>query len=61
MGIADVLAVRGGVGDGEMLAGEAIDVGKMKSSMFIASGSGLFDGSTDSRSFAIPEGALAVS
>ena len=41
-----------------MSAGDAIDVGNMKSSMFIASGSGVFEMSTDSRSFAMPEGAL---
>lgn len=41
-----------------MPAGDAIDVGNMKSSMFMASGSGVSERSTDSRSFAIPEGAL---
>ena len=41
-----------------MPAGDAIDVGNMKSSMFMASGSGVFDTSKDSRSLAIPEGAL---
>lgn len=41
-----------------MPAGDAIDVGKMKSSIFMASGSGVFETSTDSRSLAIPEGAL---
>ena len=41
-----------------MPAGDAIDVGNMKSSMFIASGSGVFETSIDSRSLAIPEGAL---
>ena len=41
-----------------MSAGDAIDVGNMKSSMFMASGSGVFELSTDSRSFAIPDGAL---
>ncbi len=41
-----------------MSAGDAIDAGNMKSSMFMASGSGVLEWSTDSRSFAIPEGAL---
>lgn len=41
-----------------MSVGDAIEVGNMKSSMFMASGSGVLDRSTDSRSFAIPEGAL---
>ena len=41
-----------------MLAGDAIDVGNMKSSMFMGSGSEVIVCSTDSRSFAIPEGAL---
>ena len=44
--------------EGDKPAGDAIEVGNMKSSMFMASGSGVFDRSTDSRSFAIPEGAL---
>lgn len=42
-----------------MPAGEAIEVGKMKSSIFMASGSGVWDDrSMDSRSFAMPDGAL---
>ena len=59
MGIAEALMVEeGGEDDGDMSAGDAIDVGNMKSSMFMASGSGVIERSTDSRSFAIPEGAL---
>ena len=41
-----------------MPAGDAIDAGNMKSSMFMGSGSEVLERSTDSRSFAIPEGAL---
>lgn len=59
MGIAEALIFEGGGGEeGETSAGVAIDVGNMKSSMFIASESGVFAKSTDSRSFAIPEGPL---
>ena len=59
MGMAEAVECKGGVGDDDMPAGEAMEVGNMKSSMFIASGSeGLFDMSTDWRSFAIPEGLL---
>ena len=59
MGIAEALILEeGGDDDGDMPAGDAIDVGNMKSSMFMASGSGVFERSTDSRSFAIPDGAL---
>lgn len=42
--------------DVERPAGEAMELGKMKSSMFIASESGVFERSTDLRSWAIPEG-----
>lgn len=42
-----------------MPAGEATEVGKMKSSIFMASGSGVSDArSMDSRSCAMPDGAL---
>ena len=59
IGIAEALTFEeGGEEVGEMPAGDAIDVGNIKSSMFMASGSGVFERSTDSRSFAIPEGAL---
>ena len=59
IGIAEALTFEeGGEEDGDMPAGDAIDVGNMKSSMFMASGSGVFETSTDSRSLAIPEGAL---
>lgn len=61
MGIAEAVECKGGVGDDDMPAGDAIEVGNMKSSMFIASGSeGLLDISTDWRSFAIPEGLLVL-
>jgi len=54
-----VIVCEGGVGGVEMSAGDAMEVGKMKSSIFIASGSGLSDArSMDSRSCAMPEGAL---
>lgn len=43
-----------------MPAGDAIEVGNMKSSMFMASGSGVFERSRVSRSFAMPEGTLMV-
>ena len=61
IGIAEALASKGGEGEGgDMPAGDAIEVGNMKSSMFIASGSGVSnERSRDSRSFAMPEGALA--
>ena len=43
MGIAEALILEeGGDEDGDMPAGDAIDVGNMKSSMFMASGSGVF-------------------
>ena len=60
MGIAEAVACEGGVGgDVEMPAGDPMEAGNIKSSMFIASGSVLFvDKSVDSRSFAIPDGAL---
>ena len=59
IGIAEGLMFEeGGEEDGDMPAGDAVDVGNMKSSMFMASGSGVFERSTDSRSFAIPDGAL---
>ena len=61
MGIAEAVECRGGVGDDDMPAGDAMEVGNMKSSMFIASVSeGLLDISTDWRSFAIPEGLLVL-
>lgn len=61
MGMAEAVECKGGVGDDDMPAGEAMEVGNMKSSMFIASGSeGLFDMSTDWRSFVIPEGLLVL-
>lgn len=55
--MADAVVCVGGVG-GEVKrpAGDAMEFGKMKSSMFIASGSGVFEKSTDLRSWAIPEG-----
>ena len=57
--MAEALIVEESGGEeGDRPAGDAIEVGNMKSSMFMASGSGVFDRSTDSRSFAIPEGAL---
>ena len=57
--MAEALIVEEGRGEeGDRPAGDAIEVGNMKSSMFMASGSGVFDRSTDSRSFAIPEGVL---
>lgn len=51
---------KGGVGgDVDMPAGDAMGVGNMKSSIFIASGSGVSDDrSLDSRSCAIPDGVL---
>ena len=56
---ADVLTVGG---EGEIPAGEAVEEGKIRSSMFIGSGSWVFelvfDKSKDFRSFAIPDGAL---
>lgn len=59
IGIAKALMFDvGGGEDGDTPAGDAIDVGNMKSSMFIASGSGESARSADSRSFAIPEGTL---
>ena len=39
MGMAEAVECKGGVGDDVMPAGEAMEVGDMKSSMFIASGS----------------------
>ena len=44
--------------EGDAPAGDAIEVGNMKSSMFMASESGVFERSTVSRSMAMPEGAL---
>ena len=59
IGIAEALTFEEGrEEDGDMPAGDAIDVGNMKSSIFMASGSGVFETSTDSRSLAIPEGTL---
>jgi hypothetical protein len=57
--MADAVECVGGVGgEVERPAGDAIELEKMKSSMFIASGSGVFERSTDLRSWAIPEGAF---
>lgn len=58
--MAEAVGCAGGEGgEVEMPAGDAIEVGKMKSSMFMASGSGeLEDMSMDWRSFAMPEGAV---
>lgn len=63
IGIADavVFDVDGvtSVGEGrEMPVGDAVDDGKIKSSMFIGSGSTVFDESNDSRNFAIPDGGV---
>lgn len=44
MGMAEAVVWEGGVeGDVDMPAGDAMEVGKMKSSIFIASGSGVLD------------------
>ena len=58
--MADTIVFEGGVGgEGVRLAGEAVELGWMKSSMFMSSG--LREGCDPwlaSRSLAIPEGAL---
>lgn len=48
------------VGEGELSVGEAIEVGSIKSSRFIGSTCDRSGKSRDSRSFAIPEGALVT-
>lgn len=57
--LAEVLSVGG---EGEIPAGDAVEEGNIKSSMFIGPGSLVlelvFDESKDFRSFAIPDGAL---
>ena len=61
MGMAEVVFCNGGVGgEVEMPAGDAMEAGNMKSSMFMASGSEEFDRSIDCLSFAIPEGLLVL-
>ena len=57
--VADVPSVGG---EGEIPAGEAVEEGNIKSSIFMGSGSFrelVLDKSKDFRSFAIPDGALA--
>ena len=55
--MADAVVFEGGVGgEGVRLAGEAVELGLIKSSMFMSSGLKL-DLSFASRSWAIPEGA----
>ena len=57
--IAEALVSEGAGGEeGNAPAGDAIDVVNMKSSMFMASEAAVFERSTDSRSLAIPDGAL---
>lgn len=57
--MAGAVAVEGAAGgDGETLVGVAMELEKMKSSMFIGSWDGLLDTSSELRSFAIPEGTL---
>ena len=59
MGIAEATALEGGVGGEEDSPGVAIEVGKMKSSMFMRSEDGelvSFALARDSRSCAIPDG-----
>ena len=61
MGMAEAVVCKGGVGgEVERPAGDAIELGNIKSSMFMASGSKGFDTSIDCRSFAIPEGLLVL-
>ena len=57
--IAEALVSEGAGGkEGDAPVGDAIDVANIKSSMFMASESGVFKWSIDSRSLAIPDGAL---
>lgn len=61
MGMAEAVVCNGGVGgEAERPAGDAMELGKIKSSMFMASGSKGFDRSIDCRSFAMPEGLLVL-
>ncbi len=52
--------VRSAGGDGERSVGDVPDDGKTNSSMFMGSDGGAPDWSTDSRNFAIPDGAVTV-
>lgn len=56
--LAEVEDCSSASGEDEASEGEAIEEGNMKSSRFIESDRGTLDWSTDSRSCAMPEGAL---
>lgn len=60
MVVVVLLAEDVGREEGKTPAGDATEPEKMKSSIFITSELGEAEASTDSRSFAIPEGALLV-